>query len=89
MSSKPVAMSLILFLSILSGLTSIERASAQSESGSGTADFEPQMVGDCDPGQEHPLGADQASILTPGRMQIEPSVIFLSLIHISEPTRPY
>jgi hypothetical protein len=35
------------------------------------------MVGDCDPNLEHPLGGEQASALSEGRVQIEPSVVFL------------
>ena len=77
MSSKPVALSLIVFLSILSGLASFDHASAQSDPNQGSADFEPQMVGDCDPSQAHPLGSAQAAALPSGKLQIEPSVVFL------------
>ena len=55
----------------------IEKTSDGTNSNFSSLEFSPQIVGECDSDLPHPLGENQASALPEGRVQIEPSVIFL------------
>jgi hypothetical protein len=77
MSSKPMALVVILLLSTTIGLSTTDYASAETDSNSETTDSPSQIVGNCDPEIERPLEVEQASYLPPGKHQAEPSVVFI------------
>jgi len=68
---------LIVLLGFLAPLPPAAQVSAETDAGDDSSEFVPQMVGDCDPNLDHPLGGGQATALSEGRVQIEPSVVFL------------
>ena len=77
MTSKSIALVVILMLSTTIGLSTTNYASAETDSNSETNNSPTQEVGDCDPDVERPLEVQQASYLPPGKFQAEPAVVFI------------
>ena len=77
MTSKSIALVVILILSTTIGLSTTNYASAETDSDSETNNSPTQEVGDCDPDVERPLEVEQASYLPPGKFQSEPAVVFI------------